>query len=431
MGWADMLPQDWAESRLGRLARIYAGGTPDKAKLEYWQDGTIPWINSGAVNQGLITKFSALITEEALSNSSARWVQPGALVIALAGQGKTKGMVAQMGMTATCNQSMAAIAPRQELHERYLYWWIVSNYQNIRNMGGGDLRDGLNLVHIGSIPVPVPSTLEQQRIADYLDAQTAKIDALIGKQEKLIETLAERRQAVISHAVTKGLDPNSPMKDSGSLWFPTIPGHWELVPCSAAAVLIQTGPFGSQLHSDEYISGGTPVINPSHIVDGRIVPDDAITVNDVRDQELARHRLRDGDIVAARRGDLGRSAVVRGKSVGYLCGTGALIIRLKPEAYVPGYFQLIFSSGANRAALTERSVGATMDNLNADIVSRLRLPRPPVDEQSGILDHLDPETSKIDALSAKAQEMIEVLRERRQALISAAVTGKIDVRGLT
>lgn len=280
-------------------------------------------------------------------------------------------------------------------------------------------------------PVLIPSRDEQRQIADYLDAQTTKIEALIGKQERLIETLAERRQAVISHAVTKGIDPNAPMKDSGSVWFPTIPDHWELVPCRAAAVLIQTGPFGSQLHSDEYISGGTPVINPSHIVDGRIVPDDAITVNDVRDQELARHRLRDGDIIAARRGDLGRSAVVRRKSVGYLCGTGSLIIRLKPESYVPGYFQLIFSSSANRAALTERSVGATMDNLNADIVSRLRLPRPPVDEQSRILDHLYRATSKIDALSAKSREMIEVLRERRQALISAAVTGKIDVRGLT
>ena len=314
---------------------------------------------------------------------------------------------------------------------RYLYWLLNDSKSYLDSISTGSTFAAVTAANVGSISVPLTDLPEQEKIADYLDVQTAKIDALIGKQEQLIETLAERRQAVISLAVTKGIDPNAPMKDSGSLWFPTIPDHWELVPCSAAAVLIQTGPFGSQLHSDEYISGGTPVINPSHIVDGRIVPDDAITVNDVRGQELARHRLRDGDIVAARRGDLGRSAVVRGKSVGYLCGTGALIIRLKPEAYVPGYFQLIFSSGANRAALTERSVGATMDNLNADIVSRLRLPRPPVDEQSGILDHLDPATSKIDALSAKAREMIEVLRERRQALVSAAVTGKIDVRGLT
>jgi type I restriction enzyme S subunit len=277
---------------------------------------------------------------------------------------------------------------------------------------------------------PFPSEAEQRQIAEYLDARTAKIDVLIEKQEQLIETLAERRQAVISHAVTKGLDSNAPMKNSGSVWFPTIPEHWSLVPCGSASALVQTGPFGSQLHSDEYVWGGTPVINPSHIVDGEITPDGSVSVDAERSQDLARHHLREGDIVAARRGEMGRCAVVRAEAAGYLCGTGSLIIRMKSDAYVPEYFQLIFSSSDNRATLTERSIGATMDNLNADIVARLRLPKPPFAEQREIIEFLDRETAQVDALAAKAREMIDVLKERRQALISAAVTGKIDVRGL-
>jgi type I restriction enzyme S subunit len=309
---------------------------------------------------------------------------------------------------------------------------MTSMLRGVGSPGLGTVRTPrVNWSDLGALEVNWPHLAEQRQIADYLDVQTARIYLLIEKQERLIEMLAERRQAVISYAVTKGLDPNVTMKDSGSIWFPWIPAHWNLVPCGVASSLIQTGPFGSQLHSDEYVSGGTPVINPSHIANGEIVPDDAITVDDDRERELARHRLLEGDMVAARRGEMGRCAVVQANSAGYLCGTGSLIVRLKPDLYVPAYFQLIFSSDENRATLTERSIGATMDNLNADIVARLRLPNPPVAEQREIIEYLGRETAQIDALSAKAREMIVVLEERRQALISAAVTGKIDVRGLS
>ena len=326
------------------------------------------------------------------------------------------------------NNHIHVLRPRKHVNQVFLVYALNSVDYSLYI--SGSTRDKLTQEDMWSIRVPVPPSAQQQQIANYLDRRTAKIDTLIGKQERLIETLAERRQAVISHAVTKGLDPNVSFRDSGSVWFPSIPAHWALVPCDASSLLIQTGPFGSQLHSDEYVSGGTPVINPSHIVDGKIVPSDAITVDGDREKDLERHRLQVGDIVAARRGEMGRCAAVDDQSRGYLCGTGSLIIRLRPESYVPAYFQLIFSSEENRATLTERSVGATMDNLNADIVARLRLPRPPVAEQQKIIAHLDRETAQIDTLSAKAREMIDVLKERRQALISAAVTGKIDVRGL-
>ena len=172
------------------------------------------------------------------------------------------------------------------------------------------------------------------------------------------------------------------------------------------------------------------MINPSHIVEGKVVPSDEITIDEFRAKELARHAMRPGDIVVARRGEMGRCAVIDQESAGYVCGTGSLLIRLRLANYLPRYFQLALSSGGARDALTERSVGATMDNLNADIIARLRIPCPPLAEQRAILAYLDHVTTKIDALSATAREMIDVLTERRQALISAAVTGKIDVRGL-
>ena len=237
--WAPNLPAHWDVSSLKWLCRRYAGGTPDKNRPEFWNEGTIPWLNSGAVNLGRIYEPSAFITQEAFDSSSAKWIPAGSLVMALAGQGKTKGTVAQLMFESTCNQSMAALVPSQRVEARYLYWWLDSNYQNIRNMAGGDLRDGLNLELLGAIPCPLPTNAEQTYISNFLDRETAKIDALIAEQEKLIALLAEKRQATISHAVTKGLNPNAPMKDSGVAWLGEVPEHWSVKKLRHVATIVR------------------------------------------------------------------------------------------------------------------------------------------------------------------------------------------------
>jgi type I restriction enzyme S subunit len=167
--WVEQLPEHWSLVALRRVATRFAGGTPDRNNDSYWSEGTVPWINSGAVNQDLITEPSAFISEDGFRNSSAKWVPKGALVMALAGQGKTKATVAQMGIAATCNQSMAAICPDRNTNARYLYWLLVSQYDDIRNMAGGEQRDGLNLDILGSIPTLKIPKSEQRAIVDFLD----------------------------------------------------------------------------------------------------------------------------------------------------------------------------------------------------------------------------------------------------------------------
>jgi restriction endonuclease S subunit len=204
--WLDKMPTHWDAAALRWMSRRYSGGTPDKSNDSYWEEGEIPWLNSGAVNDGYITEPSALITQEGFAKSSAKWIPKGALVMALAGQGKTKGMVAQLGFQTTCNQSMAAIIPDHRLDPRYLYWWLSANYQNIRNMAGGEARDGLNLDLLGSIQCPLPPVIEQRAIATYLDRETARIDQLAAKVEAAIARLTEYRQALITAAVTGKID---------------------------------------------------------------------------------------------------------------------------------------------------------------------------------------------------------------------------------
>lgn len=203
--WIGQIPEHWDMYRLRFISKIYAGGTPDRKCKEYWENGTIPWINSGAVNQVNIVTPSEYITEMGYRNSSANYIPKNSLVMALAGQGKTKGMVAYTSIETTCNQSMAAIVPK-DYDYKFLFYWLSANYQNIRNMTGGDNREGLNLVILSSIPCPKLPINEQREIALYLDKETLKIDNLILKQNQLIEKLKEYRSSIISHAVTGKID---------------------------------------------------------------------------------------------------------------------------------------------------------------------------------------------------------------------------------
>jgi len=232
-------------------------------------------------------------------------------------------------------------------------------------------------------PAPLPD--EQTAIVRFLDHANRKIDGFIRAKRKLIGLLNEQKQAIIHRAVTRGLDPNVLLKPSGIPWLGDIPAHWETITVGASTTLIQTGPFGSQMHSNEYLRGGTPIINPSHMKDGAIVADMDVAVGEGKLRELARHRMLVGDIVAARRGELGRCALVTGMEEGWLCGTGSLLVRLKREIFNPGYFQEVFSSQGVCDLLRLASVGATMDNLNAGMVGRLRFPLPSIDEQAAIL----------------------------------------------
>lgn len=200
--WLGEIPEHWETVNLKWVSKIYSGGTPSKNNEDYWQNGTIPWLNSGTVNQFYITEPSEFITEEALNNSSAKWIPENSLVIALAGQGKTKGMAAQVMFKSTCNQSMGVIVPNDLIENRFLLYYLVRNYQNIRNLGGGEKRDGINLEMVGGISIPLLPIKEQQSIVRHIETECIRIDAKIAKTQKLIKLLNEYRTALISEVVT-------------------------------------------------------------------------------------------------------------------------------------------------------------------------------------------------------------------------------------
>lgn len=277
--------------------------------------------------------------------------------------------------------------------------------------------------------IELPPLAAAVELASHLDRATNHIDALITKKTRFIELLREKRQALITHAVTKGLHAGMPMKYSGVEWLGEVPAHWIVGRLRDFTTSISTGPFGTALGTADYVSGGIPVINPSHIDEGGCSPDEAVSVSKATAMRLLPWQMRTGDVVTARRGELGRSAVIREAESGWICGTGSLRLRPNSSQASSAFLHAVLQSVSARSWLEYQSVGSTMPNLSEAIIGCLPIAMPPsISEQDSLLSDLTRRNQKIDTLIAKTERSIELLREHRTALITAAVTGKIELR---
>jgi len=330
-----------------------------------------------------------------------------------------------------CTSEILPLRPTAECFQSYVMYCLL-NAPYIRwldSLTYGTKMPRVSPEQVGSSCVPVPSNPEQRVIAAFLDQETARIDALVEKKERLIELLQEKRTALITRAVTKGLDPNVPMKNSGVEWLGEIPAHWKVKRIRDIAESLQTGPFGSQLHADEYVPGGCPVINPANLQDGQLVPDWDCTVDEATARRLEHHKLAPDDILLARRGELGRCGLANQQQKGWVCGTGSLRLRTRRDLARPRFLMHLLSTSGVRDWLQLQSVGSTMQNLNTSIISRIPVALSIPAEQDEIVARIDWEAGRVDSLIAKIRDGLDRLKEYRVALISAAVTGKIDVRG--
>ncbi len=299
-----------------------------------------------------------------------------------------------------------------------------------RSRGVVDSRLRLYTDDFFRIPLLLPDLKEQQAIVRFVRDLDGKVRRFIRNRRRLIEVLNEQKQAIINRAVTRGLDPDVPLKPSGSEWIGDIPEHWDATTLGRLVTTFKTGPFGSILHQSDYIPGGTPLINPVHMSGGRITPDVNCAVDDATFHRLREYALVEGDIVFSRRGELGRCALVRKEESGWLFGTGSIRARLIPNMVNKDFLIAALHGRWVAEYLSLMSVGATMQSLNTGILSRLPLPLPPINEQMRIPELIKDESALVDKVVAKAKHEIDLIREYRTRLISDVVTGKVDVRHL-
>jgi len=311
----------------------------------------------------------------------------------------------------------------------FLYYWMAA----IKAAGYIDvLCNKSTIAHftaekVAGVPVPYPPEGEQFAIVEFLDRETAKIDSLIAEQEKLLALLAEKRQVTISHAVTRGLNHDAPLKDSGVPWLGRVPAHWSARSISSLSTKITNGYVGPT--RDVLQDEGVRYLQSLHIKNNVIRFDSPYFVSKEWSDAHQKSILEAGDVLIVQTGDIGQSAVVPEEYAG--CNCHALIIVSPVRRELDGrWLSWVLNSDYGFHSLLSIQTGALHPHLNCGNVKGLYVPLPPLSEQIEIVEYLGGVLERFNNLAADVERAIDLLKERRSALISAAVTGQIDVRGL-
>jgi len=434
--WLGEVPEHWEVKCLGHLcSKIGSGKTPSGGAETYLDEGIVFLRSQNVYDEGLFLDDVVYITEETDEDLRASRVLAGDILLNITGASLGRTCLVPNGLPqANVNQHVCIIRLTDLASRAYIAQSMKSSWLRgqIANAQTGAAREGLNFAQIAKLALTIPPLPEQTAIAAFLDCETARIDALVAEQQRLIGLLKEKRQAVISHAVTKGLNPHTPLKPSGIEWLGDVPAHWRVgaikyfvLPKNGA---IKTGPFGSHLTSSDMQSGTIKVYNQRSVIDGDFDSGDNF-ISEEKFVELATFETFPGDLLITTRGTIGRAAILpqnAERGILHPC-----LLRLQPDnAHIETEFlkTLIQDSDLMKTQLSYLSNATTIEVIYSYTIASVIIPVPPVAEQHAIMEYLAHQTAKLDTLTTEAQRAIDLLQERRTALISAAVTGQIDVR---
>lgn len=416
------------------LAKLGTGHTPSRDKPEYWVDCHIPWVTvedirkHGQFNLRPLRETVQHISQLGLENSAAVLHPAGTVMLS---------RTASIGLSCITGEEMATTqafvtwtAKAGLLEPRYLHAAIKVLKEKYEYLAYGATHLTIYFPDVKTLKIPHPPIQEQVKIANFLDYTTSKIDALIEKQEQLIELLIEKRQAVISHAVTKGIDPKVQLKSTGIQDFEEVPQDWQIVSLRRVVTL---NPSKSELNAIDRSTECSFLPMEAVGEDGTLSLEKVKSIGEV---ESGYTYFRDGDVTIAKITpcfENGKGAVMRGLTNGIGFGTTELIVVRPNESLITSDFLYwIFSSVKFRKLAEGSMYGAGgQKRVPDDFVRNYLIGLPSLPEQSLIVDYIRKQTKKFDDLISKANEGISLLQERRFALISSAVTGQIDVNNFS
>jgi type I restriction enzyme S subunit len=427
------LPKDWKETKI-RFEFSFGKGLPiTKANL---QEKGIPVVNYGEIH----SKFGfevdpqkhrlKCVDESYLKSSPSSLLNKGDIIFAdtsedIEGSGNFTQLVSEEKVFAGYHTVIAR--PKKEHCSRYLAYLLNSaEYRSqVQNTVKGVKVFTISQGILKGTNIWLPSDKEQQKIAEFLDYETVKIDLLITKQKKLITLLKEKHQADISHTVTKGLNPKSLMKDSGISWLGKVPKHWKQVKLKHITEQIidaehKTAPY----HDNEkfLVCRTTNIRNGSLRLKGAKYTDES-----TYKQWIKRGKPQKGDILFTREAPAGEACVYDGE-IPLCLGQRMVLFRLNKKRLLPEFVLNSIYSGLSDEFVQGLSQGTTVAHFNMSDIRNIPMFEPPYEEQNLISEYLNNQNRKYQALSQLAQNKINLLQEHRVALISAAITGKIDVR---
>ncbi|EGQ8673071.1 restriction endonuclease subunit S [Vibrio cholerae] len=420
--WLGNVPSHWRDLKINRLTIVKRGASPrpiDDPKY-FDEAGEYSWVRIADVTASDTYLENTPQRLSPLGASLSVKLEPNELFLSIAG---TVGKPC-INKIKVCIHDGFVYFPEYKENTKFLFY-IFAAGEAYKGLGKFGTQLNLNTETVGGIKIGIPCIEEQHKIVNFLDHETAKIDTLIAKQEKLIELLKEKRQAVISHAVTKGLNPNAPMKDSGVEWLGEVPEHWSL--CSIK-YLCREITDGAHI-SPDLKEGVHHFVSIKDIKNGEINFDDSLLTSEESYHYLVKTGCMpfEGDILFSKDGTIGQTAITP-PNKDFVVASSLIIIRPNLEKVSSEYLDLMLQSSLVKEQVESFVKGAALRRLSIQNLLKVFGLRPPLNEQKKIAEHVNLQLSKFSALEDKAQKQVQLLQERKTALISAAVTGKIDVR---
>jgi type I restriction enzyme S subunit len=425
--WLGEIPAHWGIWKIGHFAAVGNGSTPNRDNADYWTEGLIPWLNSSVVNQEEVTEADQFITETAFRECHLPLVKSGSVLVGITGQGKTRGQAVVLSFEATINQHLAFITPKQGMADPwFLRWALFAAYDFLRSISddAGGTKGALTCEEVGALRIPLPPIDEQCAIAAHLNREMARLDGLVAAKERVLGLVAEKRRALITRAVTRGLDSSVPLRDSGIPWLDKIPAHWT----ATRMKFLATEPlaYGANEAALEDEPTFPRFVRITDIDSDGNLRDE--TFKSLPPQVAEPYLLRDGDVLLARSGATVGKTFIYKPTWGVACFAGYLIrCRCNTALMQPDFLFAYTQTEPYWWQVREGTIQATIQNFSAEKYGDLVVTVPPLEEQKAIIAHIATETAKLDALRTATERTIALLKERRAALIAAAVTGQIEV----
>jgi len=430
--WLGQVPAHWEVWKLSHGFQNTGSGTTPPSDNDVWYDGSIPWVTTSELRESIIFDTTKKVSEDAITTFSALKLFPeGSLSIAM--YGATIGRLGILGVPATTNQACCVLYGERALNARFMFLWFQAFREQVILLASGGGQPNISQDKIRSIRVACPPLSEQSAIAVFLDRETGRIDTLVAKKRRLVELLKEKRTALISRTVTRGLpeaaardfglEPHTRFKDSGIEWLGEVPEGWQTPPLYAR-YSVELG----KMLNESRITGNHLVSYLRNVdVQWDSINFDDLPEMDISENEYQRYTLQKGDLLVCEGGEVGRAAIVGEMSslIGYQKALHRMRTIRSAEVARFMFYTLFW---ATKTGVFNAGGTSTIAHLTGEQLRKYRFPTPPLSEQTAIAAYLDRETSKIDQLVAKVEAVIARLQEYRTGLITAAVTGKIDVR---
>lgn len=428
--WLGSFPAHWNLSYLKyAVDEFFSGGTPDSGNAEYWSDNpveSINWVSIGDMTRSMRVKETEKhITKLGLDSKRLRILPSGTLLYSMYA---SLGKVAILETASTINQAILGIRPnREKLNRNFLRFWLNNVEAHLALFSSSNTQDNLNAGKVRSLPILLPPVREQEDIANYLEREVDEIDELISRQRHMIDLLSEKSQAVISHSILNGLNTKVQRRSSGVEWLGDIPAHWNITPLKWLTDPNRPIMYGIVLPGPD-VGEGIPVLKGGNVRPSKMNLESMARTTPEIEAPFARARLKKGDLVYSIRGSLGDCEIVPTELEG--SNITQDVARVAIAAGVcHRWARWALLASAVREELVSGSLGAAVQGINIYDLKRVRIPTPPHDEQEAIATFIEADTARHERLFADAHRAIDLFLERRAALISAAVSGQIDVRG--